>query len=171
MPSIFYLDEMSFTEREAALPEYSWHSSARFGQVTGSKRLVFDMRSLDPGKFSFPYHFHRNAEELFFIISGECTMRHEGGFEKLRAGALVHCEDGPAGAHQIYNHGTAPCVYLDIRTFDGVDVTEYPDSGKIGILPALEIFRRQDAKDYLHDEENVWRHWPEDIVGRRDGQG
>ena len=35
------------------------------GGVSGSKYISFDVRALDPAKYSFPYHFHRAAEELF----------------------------------------------------------------------------------------------------------
>jgi len=37
------------------------------------KNLNFDLRQLDPGQFSAPYHFHRFAEELFMIIVGSVT--------------------------------------------------------------------------------------------------
>jgi uncharacterized cupin superfamily protein len=45
--------------------------------VVKLKYLYFNIKSLFPGKFSYPYHFHRNAEELFVILKGEGTLIHE----------------------------------------------------------------------------------------------
>lgn len=165
MPSVFKVPELKLSPRKADLPDFVWNSSERLSQLAKSERLVFDIRSLDPGRFSFPYHFHRHAEEMFYIISGSCTLRTRDGFQQLEAGALVHFEAGENGAHQLYNHTQTPCVYLDIRTFDGVDVTEYPDTGKVAILPELDVFKKEQRTSYYDGEENVRQHWPKDIVG------
>lgn len=42
--------------------------------------LNFDLRQLNPGQYSAPYHFHRYAEELFMIVSGSATLRTPKGF-------------------------------------------------------------------------------------------
>lgn len=132
--------------------------------LAGAKRLQFDLRSLDPGAFSFPYHFHRVSEEIFMVVSGEATLRTPDGFTRLGAGDLVFFEEGPTGAHQLHNHGEVPCVYLDLRTVGGIDVTEYPDPGKGGILPAAEWFRAGDDVDYFDGEEGMSSRWPAGLV-------
>ncbi len=48
---------------------------------------------------------------------------------------MVFFELGETSAHQFYNHTELPCVYLDIRTNMGFDLTEYPDSGKVNVFP------------------------------------
>ncbi len=106
-----------------------------FSQITESKHIQFDIRSLDPDKYSFPYHFHRKAEELFYVISGESTLRTPEGFTKVESGDLVFFEEGESSAHQLYNHSAEACVFLDIRTTPEIDICEYPDSGKINIIP------------------------------------
>jgi uncharacterized cupin superfamily protein len=73
MPKIFNAKEISFEKRGSRIPEFLWHTSPRLAELSDAKYLQFDIRSLDPGKFSFPYHFHRAAEELFVILSGEAT--------------------------------------------------------------------------------------------------
>jgi uncharacterized cupin superfamily protein len=75
MPKIFKLSEQKFASRGAELPEFDMLSSERLSQIAGAQRIVFDFRSLGPDKFSFPYHFHQNAEELFYIISGKSSLR------------------------------------------------------------------------------------------------
>ena len=164
MPKIFNASKMEFHTREAPIPEFSWNTSPRLGDVVKSKYLQFDIRSLDPGKFSFPYHFHRKAEELFVILSGEATLRMPYGFEKIGKGDIIFFEEGPSSAHQVYNHSDSPCVYLDIRTDVGIDICEYPDSKKINILPYLEIYEKTSKVDYYKGEENVKEKWSDRIL-------
>jgi len=123
------------------------------------KNLNFDLRLLNPGQFSAPYHFHRYAEELFMVVSGSMTMRTPDGHEVVTSGDIIFFEMGEKGAHQFFNHGTEPCIYLDIRTFIGYDICEYPDSGKILIAPSYEIFNKESKLSYFDGEENVIEKW------------
>jgi uncharacterized cupin superfamily protein len=123
------------------------------------KNLNFDVRQLNPGQFSAPFHFHRFAEELFMVVSGSMTLRTFDGLEKIETGDVVFCEIGESGAHQFYNHGTKPCIYLDIRTFIGHDVCEYPDSDKLFIAPSYEIFKKNTNVGYFEGEQNILEKW------------
>jgi uncharacterized cupin superfamily protein len=123
------------------------------------KNLNFDLRLLNPGQFSAPYHFHRFAEELFMVISGSMTLRTPKGFESVSKGDLIFFEMGESGAHQFYNHTSEPCTYLDIRTYIGYDVCEYPDSGKILLAPSFEIFKKESQASYFEGEKDVLEKW------------
>jgi len=164
MPKVFKLDSLPFEEKKSPIPEFSWHTSPPLAKLVNSKNLQFDVRSLDPGKFSYPYHFHRNAEELFIIFEGEASLRTPDGFEKVTKGDIIFFEEGPGGAHQLYNHTDSPCVYLDIRTIPAIDVCEYPDSGKINIVPYQEIFHSSSRVSYFSGEEDVREKWPRDLL-------
>ncbi|MDR2037138.1 MAG: cupin domain-containing protein [Bacteroidales bacterium] len=59
-----------------------------------SQNLNFDVRQLNPGQYSAPYHFHRYAEELFMIISGSATLRTPSGLEVVGNGDLIFFEMG-----------------------------------------------------------------------------
>jgi len=123
------------------------------------KNLNFDLRLLNPGQLSAPYHFHRYAEELFMIMSGSMTLRTPDGFEIVSSGDLIFFEMGDTGAHQFYNHTSEPCTYLDIRTYIGYDVCEYPDSGKILLAPTFEIFNKESHTTYFDGEKEVMKKW------------
>jgi len=43
-------------------------------------------------------------------------------------------------------------------------VCEYPDSGKINILPALDIFEEGSKVSYYSGEEGVKNKWPEELL-------
>ena len=124
-----------------------------------SKNLNFDLRLLNPGQLSAPYHFHRFAEELFMVISGSMTLRTPEGFELISSGDLIFFEMGESGAHQFYNHTSETCTYLDIRTYIGYDVCEYPDSDKILIAPSFEIFNKESQSTYFEGEKNILERW------------
>ena len=164
MPKIFKLDSLPLENNVSQISDFSWQSSPPLAEMSKSKKLQFDVRSLFPGKFSFPYHFHRNAEELFVIFEGEATLRSPDVFQKISKGDMVFFEEGPTGAHQLYNHTDSPCVYLDIRTITGIDVCEYPDSGKINILPYMEIYNTTSRVKYYSGEENVRKKWPKELL-------
>ncbi|MFW9942564.1 MAG: cupin domain-containing protein [Candidatus Thorarchaeota archaeon] len=164
MPKIFKLDSLPLEKNVSQIADFSWQSSPPLAEISKSKKLQFDVRSLFPGKFSFPYHFHRNAEELFVIFEGEATLRSPDGFQKISKGDIVFFEEGPTGAHQLYNHTDSPCVYLDIRTITGIDVCEYPDSEKINILPYMEIFNTSSRINYYSGEEDVRKKWPKEVL-------
>jgi uncharacterized cupin superfamily protein len=123
------------------------------------KNLNFDLRLLNPGQLSAPYHFHRFAEELFMVISGSMTLRASEGFELVSGGDLIFFEMGESGVHQFYNHTSEPCTYLDIRTYIGYDVCEYPDSDKILIAPSFEIFKKDSQSSYFEGEKDVLGKW------------
>jgi uncharacterized cupin superfamily protein len=165
MAHIFNAKNLPFKLRQPPLPEFSWHTSPNLAELVKSKYLHFDVRSLDPGKYSYPYHFHRNAEELFVILSGKAMLRTPLEFIELTEGDIVFFEMGPEGAHQLYNHTEYPCCFLDIRTAADIDVCEYPDSGKINILPYREVYETKDKTDYYKGEDSVSVNWPPEIVG------
>jgi uncharacterized cupin superfamily protein len=166
MPHIFNENTIEFITKQSPIPEFSWHTSERIAEIIKSKHLYFNIRSLDPDKFSYPYHFHREAEEIFVILSGEVTLRTPNGFQILRTGDIVFFETGPNGVHQLYNHSDASCRYLDIRTKTGIDVCEYPDSGKINIIPYQEIYESERKVDYYKGENTIREKWPKEVLKR-----
>ena len=95
------------------------------------------------------------------VISGSMTLRTPKELEIVTSGDIVFFEMGETGAHQFYNHGTEPCTYLDVRTFVGTDIAEYPDSGKILVVPSYEIFKKESDQNYFAGDENIFKKWDE----------
>ncbi len=164
MPFIFKPSEEELEENASPIPHFSWKASPRLEEISKSKYLHFDIKSLFPGKFSYPYHFHRNAEELFIVLKGEATLRSPEGYKKISKGDIIFFEEGPSGTHQLYNHSDEQFVYIDLRTKANIDVCEYPDSGKINILPTLDIFEEGSKVSYYTGEEDVRDKWPEELL-------
>lgn len=160
MATIIRLNEREFKENPNKIDNFRIFSDiSREKKGINPKNLNFDLRQLPPGEYCAAYHFHRYAEELFMIISGSATLRTPEGLEVVNAGDLMFFEMGEKGAHQLYNHTDAPCVYLDIRTFIGHDICEYPDSNKILIAPTFEIYSKDTSLKYFDGEEDIKNVW------------
>lgn len=136
-----------------------------FTDVTRSKDnikptyLDFDVRLLNPGEFSAPYHYHRYADELFYIISGSATLRTPEGLTEVSEGDVLFFEAGEKSAHQLGNQTEAQCVYLDLRTNIGYDIVVYPDSDKLITVPEGETFSLKEQKPYFDGETNIKEIW------------
>ena len=162
MATIIKLEEREFEENPNRIDKFKLFTDiSRSKKGINPENLNFDLRQLNPGEFCSAYHFHRYAEELFMIISGSATLRTPKGLETIKSGDLVFFEKGETGAHQLYNHTTEPCIYLDIRTYIGHDICEYPDSNKVFIIPTSEIFQKDSNIGYFDGEENILERWKE----------
>ena len=109
----------------------------------GGRKLSCGLWELAPGKKSFPFHVHHVTEEALFVVSGSGKVRTPEGLTAIGPGDFVHF---PAGGppHQLINDAPQPLVYVAMAAVFGVDVVEYPDSGKaaaaFGEYPAVKRF-------------------------------
>ena len=80
--------------------------------------------------------------------------------EGMQRGSFFQRRKKLAGddAHQLINDGSEVLVYFAMSVSKGVDITEYPDSGKVhavvGAAPNLKslVFRQKDAVGYFDGE-------------------
>jgi len=160
MATIFKSEKREFREDPNKIDNFRLFSDVSIKKRgLNPKNLNFDLRLLKPGQFSAPFHFHRFAEELFMVISGSMTLRTPEGLDIVTTGDLVFFEMGETGAHQFYNHTSEPVTYLDIRSYIGYDLCEYPDSEKILIAPSFEIFKKDSKCSYFEGEKDILEKW------------
>lgn len=136
-----------------------WSDISRVKKGIAPKYLNFDLRKLNPHEYNAAYHFHRYAEELFVIMQGTATLRTPKGLETVNEGDMIFFEAGENGAHQLYNHSEEPCTYLDMRSFIGYDVCEYPDSDKLIVVPNGETFSKNQQHSYFDGETGIQQIW------------
>lgn len=159
MPKIVKTYEVPLKRKKTPVPEYSWEASENLGESLNLIDFCCNIRSLEKGKFSYPYHFHHNAEELFVILSGKGELRTPEGIQHIQSGDIGIFEKGETGAHQLYNPNPEPLLYLDLRTLNKADICEYPDSGKVNILPKLDIFIKGADAEYFDGEQHIGEIW------------
>ena len=103
MATILKCDKREFVEAPNKIDNFRLYSDiSRVKNGINPSNLNFDLRLLNPGQFSAPYHFHRNSEELFMVISGSMTLRTPEGLNIVTTGDLIFFEMGETGAHQFF---------------------------------------------------------------------
>ena len=114
------------------------NKAGRLGGVLGMKDLGAQYIVVPPGKSGFPFHSHRNNEEMFIILEGEGTYRRGDESWAVRAGDVISAPAGDAStAHQLTNTGTLDMRYFAISTRNDPDICEYPDSGKYMVASGI----------------------------------
>ena len=95
-----------------------------------AKRHPFDVEwsKIPPGKKNFPHHAHSAQWEMYVIISGKGSVRHEHGTTEVVSGdAFIF---GPNEPHQITNSGDVDLIYYVIADNPVGESAYYPDSKK-----------------------------------------
>ena len=155
---IVNLDDVQFDDVE----ENGYFTSRRalFSAAIGARKLGYNLTVLPPGKAQCPFHAHRAEEEMFLILEGEGELRFGDERYRIRRHDVIACPTGgPEVAHQIINTGSSDMRYLAVSSLEDVEVCEYPDSGKVGILaseadtPRLrKLFRAETDVEYYDRE-------------------
>jgi len=138
-------------------------SRAPVSTQIGARKLGYAVVKLKPGKRAWPYHSHYVAEEMFYVIQGNGTLRHADEDYPIRAGDFICSPADPEQAHQIINTSDQELTYIALGTEETTDVFLYPDSGKYGVwhgttrdLDAPDNFlvfaRKETAVDYWDGE-------------------
>lgn len=106
----------------------------QLGMAAGGRKLGASVYELEPGRRSWPYHFHLANEEAIYVLAGAGTLRIGTGEVAVAPGDWVALPVGPRCAHQLINTGDEPLRYLCVSTMIEPDATVYPDSEKVAIF-------------------------------------
>lgn len=127
-------------------------ATAEIGRLIGARALGYRLVRLPAGKTWVPLHWHREDEELYFMVDGEATLRTTRGEYAVRRGDFIAFPAGPLGAHQLRNDGEQPCTILMLAdNAGGGDVCHYPDSRKV-LISGGPMLRSEPALDYYDGE-------------------
>ena len=111
--------------------------------------------TIQPGKANFPYHHHTANEEVFYIISGQGTLKTPEGEKIVSEGDVIVMPANENGAHQLINTSNTPLVYLEVITQIWPDVSVLPDSEKLVVFGGkffAKPFKIDSSVNYLADE-------------------
>ena len=112
--------------------------ATRLGGAVGARALGAQYMVVPAGKSAYPFHCHRNNEEMFVILEGEGTYRFGAESYPVKAGDVCAAPAGDAStAHQLTNTGKGDLRYLAISTRNDPDICEYPDSGKFVVASGI----------------------------------
>lgn len=85
---------------------------------------------LHPGARSSVKHWHRNEDEMVFMLEGEAVLHEGDTTQVLRPGDAATFRAGDALGHCLENRSENPIRYLVIGTRSGGDVVTYPDDNR-----------------------------------------
>lgn len=142
--------------------------TTRVGGAIGAERLGMQYIVVPPGKTGYPFHAHRNNEELFVILQGEGTCRMGTRSWPIKAGdAITAPAGGPETAHQITNTGDEDIKYLAISTRNDPDIIEYPDSDKFMVAASIPPGGGMMAADFkiVGRDRPVLDYWDGEDIG------
>jgi len=98
------------TSRKNA-PHYVWGDNCDGWHLLQDAKLSVIEERMPPGA-SEVRHLHRNAQQFFFILSGQATMEASGERIVLLAGQGLAIP--PGTPHQFRNHSEEPVTFLVI---------------------------------------------------------
>ena len=127
-------------------------SRQRVGAAVGAQKLGYSFFSVPSGKAAFPYHTHTTNEEMIYVLEGRGILRLGKEEIAVTAGTIVACPPGTEFPHQLINSGNQELRYLVVSTMEYPDLSEYPDSNKVGAYATAAVgrhvgFRGLFAKD------------------------
>ena len=154
-PNVVHQDQVEVTQQSHG--ERFAFVRRMLGAAAGGKKIGTSLVELPPGKRSWPFHAHTTNEEAIFILEGDGVLRLPSGETPVRAGHYITFLPGPEHAHQMINRSTAPLRYLVLSTLEKAEISQYPDTGKVGLLakgpPPMRRFGYLKETDYWDGEE------------------
>ena len=106
----------------------------RLGLAAGGGGLGCSLVEVQPGRRSWPYHYHHANDEALYVLAGRGRLRTPGGERPLRPGDYAGFPRGAGGAHQVLADGDELLRYLCFSTMLQPEIAVYPDSGKLGLF-------------------------------------
>ena len=120
------------------------------------KQCYVAFYEIPPMKSNYPYHYHEENTEVFYIIEGNGVLITQDGLIELKAGDTIVCPPGEQGVHKITNTSTDSMLkYIDVDTTNSPDIIHYPDSDKIGIIKhnkSADFYKNNATLDYYEGE-------------------
>lgn len=120
-----------------------------------AKQCAVSLYEIMPGKSAYPYHYHMKNEECFYILSGTGSLKTPAGDRQVSAGDFLFFPANENGAHKLTNvSASEKLVYIDFDTYNDLEVSFYPDSGKVGIWgkDLAQLYRTREQAEYYDGE-------------------
>jgi uncharacterized cupin superfamily protein len=112
---------------------------------------------------------------MIYVVEGRGVLRLAKDEVEVTAGTIVACPPGTEFAHQLINTGNQELRYLVVSTMEYPDLSEYPDSNKIGAYATAAVGRQVGFRALFVKDQHVGYYEGEDgqaivrIVKSRNG--
>ncbi len=157
--NVIHLSEVPSEQMKAPEGSSFGGQRQRVSMAIGAKKLGYSFFTVPPGKAAFPFHLHHTNEEMIYILEGEAILRLGNQETPVSSGTFVACPPGAEHPHQLINGSENNLRYLVVSTMEYPDISEYPDSNKIGayVTSAAEggfraLYRKDGNVSYFEGE-------------------
>jgi len=116
----------------------------KLGDEAGLTQYGVNLLRLPPNAWSSQRHWHTQADEFIYVVSGEVVLVTNEGEETLRAGDAAGFKAGDRNGHSLQNRSTADATVLEIGTRVEGDDAFYSDIDMVspaGAKPAMYTHR------------------------------
>ena len=112
-------------------PPYDAHCAGRakqaLGDLGGLTQFGVNLTRLAPGAASAHKHWHKNEDELVYMLEGEVVLVEDDGEAVLKPGDVATFKAGVENGHMIVNRSDADAVFLEVGTRAAEEVSSYTD--------------------------------------------
>lgn len=103
---------MSIIDKQTA-EHYKWGNNCDGWHLVKSNALSVIQEHVPAGEAEVK-HYHKHAEQFFFVLSGCATIELDGQIHKVTAQQGLHVSAGRV--HQLSNRGTEPLHFIVTST-------------------------------------------------------
>ena len=108
---------------------YDAHCKGRsrqaLGDAGGLTQYGVNLTRLAPGAASAHKHWHKNEDELIYMLEGEAVLVEDDGETVLRAGNVATFKAGVEIGHMLVNRGDEDAVFLEVGMRADEEVSTY----------------------------------------------
>ncbi|MDO9158679.1 MAG: cupin domain-containing protein, partial [Burkholderiaceae bacterium] len=119
------------------------------GAAIGLRNFGVNLTELAPSAVSSLRHAHTVQDEFIYVLRGNPVLRTSNGETSLAPGVCAGFRAGSGDAHQLFNPGREPAVYLEIGDRSPGDTVSYPDDDLVAVLSEGRwMFAHKDGRPY-----------------------
>src|SRR5262249_15349263 len=97
----------------------------RLGNAVGLDQFGVNLSRLKPGAAASQRHWHKDEDELVYMLEGELVLVEDGGETVLRPGDAAGWKAGMPNGHCLINRADRDAVYLEIGSRAAHEVANY----------------------------------------------
>ena len=102
-------------------------SKIALGNLGDLTQFGVNLTRLAPGAASAHKHWHKNEDELVYMLEGEAVLVEDDGETVMRAGDAATFKAGVENGHMLVNRSDKDVVFLEIGTRAPKEVSSYTD--------------------------------------------
>jgi uncharacterized cupin superfamily protein len=102
-------------------------SRIRLGDAVALTQFGVNLCTLKPGAASSLRHWHRDEDELVYLLEGEAVLVEDAGETVLKAGDAAAWKANSGNGHHLVNRSERDAVFIEIGTRSPAERVEYPD--------------------------------------------